>query len=66
MKRYTDAEVVLLNAIEHARACKWFDDQDWNSATFTNYMRNHNDYPECTCDLGRAALQSADKKAGAP
>lgn len=55
-QRYTEHQVAALNQIEHARDCKWFDDQDWGSATFANYVHNFGDYPACSCEAGRILL----------
>jgi hypothetical protein len=52
--KLTSEQFSALNAVEHARDCKWFDDQDWNSATFANYLHNYGEYPECTCKAGQS------------
>lgn len=56
--KLTDEQVARISALPHDRNCKWFDDQDWNSATFMNYFHNYGEYPECTC----AALAAARKE----
>lgn len=55
--RYNDAQIAALVAIDHGPDCKWYDDLGWHSATFSNYVHNTGDYPECTCAAGRAALK---------
>lgn len=47
--------VDTLSCVGHERTCKWYDDQDWGSSTFANYVNAYNAYPPCTCTPPKVA-----------
>lgn len=55
----TTEQIDVLRKVDHDRTCKWFNDDDWASSTFMNYVRSFGVYPKCTCEAGRVALGGA-------
>jgi len=54
---HTDQEAEILRNVKHEPGCKWFDDDDWGSAAFANYVALFGDVPPCTCIAGENALR---------